>query len=47
MGPLGKIAARGALQEFERTFRRAQEKGEIQSDEDIEKLLKELEQKYS
>src|SRR5262249_39350390 len=47
MGPLGKIAARGALHEFERKFHRGQEKGEIQSDEDIEKLLKELEAKYS
>lgn len=47
MGPLGKISARGALQEFERKFRRAQEKGEIQSDADIEKILKELEEIYS
>lgn len=46
MGPLGKIAARGALSAFEHKFRRAQEKGEIQSDADIEKILKELEQKY-
>ena len=47
MGPLGKIAARGTLQDFERKFHRAQEKGDIQSDADIEKLLKELETKYS
>ena len=47
MGPLGKIAARGTLLDFERKFHRAQEKGDIQSDADIEKLLKELEVKYS
>jgi peptide deformylase len=47
MGPLGKISARGALHEFERKFRRGQEKGDLQSDADIERLLKELEAKYS
>jgi len=45
MGPLGKIAARGALREFEQKFRKAQEKGEIPSDADIEKMLKEIEEK--
>jgi peptide deformylase len=41
MGPLGKLAARGSLREFEREFRKAQEKGEYQSDAEIEKRLKE------
>ncbi len=41
MGPLGKLAARGKLREFEREFRRAQEKGEYPSDEEIVKRLKE------
>ena len=42
-GPIAKLSARGRLKEFERKFRRAQEKGEIQSDADIERILKELE----
>jgi peptide deformylase len=41
MGPLGKLAARGSLREFEREFRKAQEKGEYPSDEEIVKRLKE------
>ena len=42
-GPIAKLSARGMLKEFERKFRRAREKGEIQSDADIERILKELE----
>lgn len=45
MGPLGKISARGALRELEQKFRKAQEKGEWPSDADIEKMLKEIEEK--
>ena len=41
MGPLGKLSARGSLREFEREFRKAQEKGEYPSDAEIEKQLKE------
>jgi peptide deformylase len=41
MGPLGKLSARGALRDFERDYRRAQEKGEYPSDAEIEKRLKE------
>jgi len=41
MGPLGKLAARGQLREFERQFRKAQEKGEYPSDEEIVKRLRE------
>jgi peptide deformylase len=41
MGPLGKLSARGTLREFEREFRKAQEKGEYPSDAEIEKRLKE------
>jgi peptide deformylase len=41
MGPLGKLAARGSLREFEREYRKAQEKGEIPSDAEIEKRLRE------
>ena len=41
MGPLGKLSARGTLREFERDFRKAQEKGEYPSDAEIERQLKE------
>jgi peptide deformylase len=43
MGPLGGLASRGALREFERDYRRAQERGEIPPDPEIEKMLKDLE----
>ena len=43
MGPIAKLASRGALKEFEREFRRAQERGEIPPDLEIEKLLEALE----
>src|SRR5262249_42899197 len=39
MGTIGKLASRGALREFEREYRRAQQRGEIPPDADIEKLL--------
>jgi peptide deformylase len=43
MGPIGKLASRGTVKDFERAFRRAQERGEIPADADIEKFLKDLE----
>jgi peptide deformylase len=43
MGPIARFAARGSVKEFERQFRRAQERGEIPPNEDIEKLLTALE----
>ena len=45
MGPLGKLAARSTLKEFEAKFRRAQERGEFPADTEIEKMLTELEPK--
>jgi peptide deformylase len=45
MNPLGKIAVRGTLQDFEAKFRRAQQRGEIEADSEIERVLRELEQK--
>ncbi len=42
-GPIAKLASRGSLRLFERDLRRAQEKGEIPPDEEIEKRLKEIE----
>jgi hypothetical protein len=43
MGPIVRLASRGALREFERLYHRAQKKGEIPPDAEIEKRLKELE----
>jgi peptide deformylase len=45
MGPLGKLAARGALHDFEAKFRRAQSRGEIAADAELEKMLHDLEQR--
>jgi peptide deformylase len=42
-GPIGKLAARATLREFEYLHKRAQEKGELPPDVEIEKRLKELE----
>jgi peptide deformylase len=42
LGPLARLAARGQIKEFERQFRRAQEKGEYPPSPEIEKQLKEL-----
>jgi peptide deformylase len=43
MGAIAKLASRGRLKEFEREYRKAQEKGEIPPDADIVKLLDALE----
>jgi peptide deformylase len=43
MGPIAKIGVRGSVRAFERDYRRAQERGEIPPDAEIEKLLIELE----
>jgi peptide deformylase len=42
MGPFARLAARGDIKEFERQFRRAQEKGDYPADAAIEGQLKEL-----
>src|SRR5262249_44583830 len=39
MGAIAKLASRGALKEFEREFRKAQQRGEIPPDADLEKVL--------
>ena len=39
LGPIGKLASRGALKEFEREYARAQERGEIPPNDTIEKTL--------
>ena len=39
MGPIARLASRGALKEFERIYRKAQERGEIPSDKEIAKKL--------
>jgi peptide deformylase len=43
MGTIAKLSSRSALREFEREFQRAQERGEIPADADIEQALKDLE----
>jgi peptide deformylase len=43
MGPLARFAARGSVKDFERQFRRAQERGEIPPDIELEKFLAALE----
>jgi len=39
MGTIAKLASRGALREFEREFRKAQERGEIPPDADLEQAM--------
>jgi peptide deformylase len=39
MGPIAKLASRGALKDFEREFHRAQERGEIPPDLEIKQML--------
>ncbi len=43
MGLIARMAARGDVAKFEREFRRAQEKGEIPADLELEKVLAALE----
>jgi hypothetical protein len=43
MGFLARRASRGALEEFEHEYRKAQEKGEIPPNPEIEKMLSALE----
>jgi peptide deformylase len=45
MGLIGKFASRGAIKDFERQFKEAQERGEIPREADIEQLLVALEGK--
>jgi peptide deformylase len=42
-GPIAKLSSRGSLREFERDLHKAQERGEIPPDVEIEWRLKELE----
>jgi peptide deformylase len=39
MGPIARLASRGALKDFEREFHRAQERGEIPPDVEIKAML--------
>jgi peptide deformylase len=43
MGTIAKLGSRSALKAFERDYRRAQERGEIPAEAEIERLLKALE----
>jgi hypothetical protein len=39
MGPIARLASRYAVKNFEREFRKMQEKGELPADADIAKFL--------
>ncbi len=39
MGPIAKLASRSALKEFERDYRRSQERGELPADAELEKAM--------
>jgi len=43
MGMVSRISARGSIQKFEHDYKRAQEKGDIPPDADLEKVLSVLE----
>jgi peptide deformylase len=43
MGAIAKLASRGTLKQFERDYKRAQERGEYPPDNEMERLLKALE----
>ncbi len=43
LGPIARMASRGDIKKFEHEYRRAQERGEIPPDADIERLLVALE----
>lgn len=43
MGMVGRLASRTALKDFEREYRLAQKRGDIESDEELKKQLDELE----
>jgi peptide deformylase len=43
LGPIGKFNSRGSIKEFERAYRKAQERGEIPPDAELEKELDALE----
>jgi peptide deformylase len=43
VGPISKLAIRGELRKFEREYKKAQERGEIQANAEIERLLVALE----
>ncbi len=43
MGPIARLASRGKLKEFEYEFKKAQERGEIPPNAEIEKILAALE----
>lgn len=43
MGPIAKLSSRASVKVFERDFKRAQEKGEIPAEAEIEKILAAME----
>jgi peptide deformylase len=43
LGPIGQLASRGELAAFEQEYKKAQKRGEVPPDADIERVLTELE----
>jgi peptide deformylase len=43
MGTIAKLSSRSSVKKFEQDFRRAQERGDIPPDADLEKILAALE----
>ncbi len=46
MGPIARMASRGSLRAFERDYQKAQERGDLPSDEEILRSLKEREERH-
>jgi peptide deformylase len=44
MGPIGRMSSKSTLKEFERQYKASQKKGDIESDDEIRRQLKELDQ---
>lgn len=47
MGPMGRLASKSTLKGFEAEYRAAQKKGEIESDDELRRQLKELEKGFN
>jgi peptide deformylase len=47
MGPIGRMSSRAALRQFEAEYKAAQRKGEIESDDELRRQLKELEKIFN
>jgi hypothetical protein len=46
MGPIGRMSSKAVLKGFEAEHRAAQKKGEIESDDELRRQLKEVEKNF-